>query len=114
MRLRDVRVHDKTRKALCTFDLQLSLEKRRRALLLRQARGETEEKLDQAVRLAVVYSGYRSMSEALGLVSQLFPLTIVRRSTRSIVGVMQAQNNSSSLFQEYWQGNSVKACIVRL
>lgn len=81
---------------------------------MRQARGETEEKLDQAVRLAVVYGGYRPISEALGLLSQSFPNTMVRRSTWSIVEVMQAQNISPSLFQEYWQGNSVRACIVRL
>lgn len=65
---------------------------------MRQARGETEETLDQALGLAMVYSGYRSISEALGLLSQSSPNTIVRRSTWSIVEVMQAQNNSPFLF----------------
>lgn len=71
VRLRSVRVQVKTHKALCKLDLHAESGEEAGERFLRQSRGETEEKLDRAVRLAVVYSGYRPISEAPGLISQI-------------------------------------------
>ena len=48
------------------FDLQAESGEEAGERILRASRGETEEKPNRAVRLAVVYSGYRPISEESG------------------------------------------------
>lgn len=74
VRLKSVRVRDKTHKALCMFDLQAESGEEAGERILRASRGETEEKPNRAVRLAVVYSGYRPISEESGPESQILHL----------------------------------------